>query len=163
MEVKGNYIFRFLNQVLVIFSINIIIQILLAALFGESARSMSSMYQFGSKGLASTTMLQFLLSAVTCSALMNFFFSERLFKKMLALWRIVLILLCIFFLHILYIIIFGWFTFDNYLAWIGFIICFSGGFVLSFLIMVIKTKLDNKQYDELLSHYKDQREEEDNE
>lgn len=163
MEEKGNIVFRILNQVLIIFSIDILILMLLAALIGEDAQNASTIYQLGNKGLASTTIAQFLLSSVTITFLRNIFLSEKLFKKLNTLQRSIFMLLCILLIHILYIILFGWFSLDNITAWISFVVCFGGGFTLGLLIMLLKIKLDNRQYDKLLSQYREMHEEEENE
>ncbi len=54
----------------------------------------------------------------------------------------------------IFIICFNWFTLDFVPAWIGFFISFGGFFIISTLIMVVKTKHENKKYDELLKSYK---------
>jgi hypothetical protein len=138
---------------------DILMLMLIAALFGEKTREISTMFQFGSKGLASITLLQFLLSAASINLLMNLFFSERIFKHMMALWRTIAMLLSILILHIVFILLFGWFAYNNSLGWAGFFICFGGGFLIGSTVMIIKTKLDSKRYDELLHEYKEQREE----
>ncbi len=163
MEEKGNGIFRFLNEVLILFSIDILILMLIAALWGEGANSLSTIFQFGRKGLSSVTMLQFLLSSVTIVLLRYFFYSEKIFKSLRTIYRITFMLIGILISLIIYILLCGWFAMDDIYAWIGFLICFVGGFTLGLLIMVLKTKLDNRQYDKLLSHYKEMREEDENE
>lgn len=158
MEHKKNEILSFLNQTLVLFAIEILLLILFAVFFGEGAKNVSTMYQFGAKGLAITTLLQFFLSAATISLLQYIFYSEKIFKRLLVILRTTYMLTCILITHILYIIIFRWFSFDNYSAWLYFLICFIGGIVIGLLFMVFKTKLENRQYDELLNNYKKQRE-----
>jgi hypothetical protein len=158
MEHKNNDILSFLTQALVLFAIDILILILFSALFGEGARNASTIYQFGSKGLASSTLLQFFLSAATISLLQRTFFSEKIFKQLRVILRTTYMLICILLTHIAYILLFQWFYYDDYHAWISFITCFVGGFVLGLLFMLIKTKLENRQYDELLNNYKKQRE-----
>lgn len=80
---------------------------------------------------------------------------------MMALWRTVLVLLSVLISIIIFIIVFHWFPIDNLYAWIGFFICFGGGFILSTSLMVIKTKLDNKKYNELLILYKNKHRDDD--
>ncbi len=158
MEQKNNAILSFLTQTLVLFAIDILLLILFATLFGEGARNASTMYQFGSKGLATSTMLQFLLSAATISLFQRFFFSEKIFKQLLVILRTTYMLICILLTHIAYILLFQWFYYDDYHAWISFLTCFVGGFILGLLFMLLKRKLENRQYDELLTNYKKQRE-----
>jgi hypothetical protein len=157
MEHKQNYIFQFITWTFLLFTADILMMIIIAALFGEQAKSMSTMFQFGSKGLASTTMLQFLLSACITVLLKDFFYNELIFKHMMALWRTIFMLLSILIVHIVFILVFGWFPYANKLAWTSFFICFGGSFVLCSLVMILKTKLESKHYDELLNSYKEQR------
>lgn len=158
MDNKQSSIFIFISQTLMLFAVNILTLLALAALFGEGARGMSSIYQFGSKGLATSTILQFLLSSASIITLKNIYFSERLFRKIMALWRTVSLLFSILAIHILFIQIFHWFTPDNGYAWAGFFICFGGGCFFGSIFMIIKTKLESRQYDELLTHYKNNQE-----
>ncbi|MFT4143877.1 MAG: hypothetical protein QM644_05425 [Mobilitalea sp.] len=158
MEHKNNAILSFLTQTLVLFAIDILLLILFAALFGEGARNVSTMYQFGSKGLATSTILQFFLSAATISLIQRIFFSEKIFKQLLVILRTTYMLICILITHIVYILLFQWFSYDDYYAWISFLTCFVGGFVLGLLFMLLKRRLENRKYDELLSNYKKQRE-----
>lgn len=163
MEHKHSTFFRFISWTLILFAMDLLMMMLLAALFGEGAKEVSTMFQFGSKGLASTTMLQFLLSACVTTLIKDFFYSERIFKHMLSLWRSIFMLLTILIFHIAFILLFGWFHYDNKLAWASFFICFGGGFVIGSTVMILKTKLESKRYDELLHFYKEQREDEEDE
>lgn len=163
MEHKHNSFFQFINWTLILFAADILMIMFIAALFGEKTKEISTMFQFGAKGLATTTMLQFLLSASVTILLKNFFYSERISKKMMALWRTIFMLLSILLVHIAFILLFDWFYYDNKLAWAGFFICFGGGFLIGSSVMILKTKLESKRYDELLHFYKEQREGDDDE
>lgn len=153
-----NYMIRFISQTLTLFAVNILMLLALAKAFGDGAKAMSSLYQYGSSGLATSTMLQFLLSSAIIIAFKDFYFSERIFKKLMALWRTIFMLFSIFVVNIVFIYLFDWFSFENAYAWVGFILCFAGGCVLGALVMIIKTKLESKQYGELLANYKYQQE-----
>lgn len=155
-------IFSFAAQVLTLFAVNILILMLLAAFVGDLAKGMSSIYQMGSKGLASETMLQFLLSSVIVIALKEFFYSERIFKKLVTLWRTVLMLLSVMLVSVLFIIIFRWFSLEDPYGWAGFFICYIGTCFLAILFMIVKTKLEGRKYKELLISYKEQHEGVDN-
>lgn len=160
MENRNNIIFTFLNRTFVLFALDVLILMIFAHFVGDDAKTLSTLYQLGSKGLASSTMLQFLLSAATVSVLQLFLYSERIFKKRMALWRAAFLLLGILITHIIYILGFGWFSFQEYYAWLAFIICLIIGFILGLLFMVIKTKVENRQYNRLLARYKEQHERE---
>lgn len=150
--------YNFITQVLILFAFDVLFLLMVAAIAGNKAKEVSTMFQLGSKGLALSTLLQFLLNAIIAISLKTIFFSDKLIKNMMALWRSVFLLASVLASTILFIIIFHWFQISNLFAWISFIICFAGCFTLCSLYMIIKNKLDNRKYNKLLSSYKDQHE-----
>lgn len=154
MNEKNKEIFDFAAQTLILFAFSILIMVILASLYGESAKNMSPLFQLGSKGLASSTIMQFLLSSVIITALKKFFFSERIFKRLMTLWRTVLMLFGILVFSVIFIIIFNWFPLDYVMGWAGFIICFGGSCVIISAFLIIKTKIDSRRYKALLDDYK---------
>lgn len=150
--------FNFITQVLILFAVTVLFLMAIASLFGDGAKTISDMYQFGSKGLAISTLFQFLLCSIVIIAFKVLFFSKKIFRTMLTLWRTVLLLLSTLASMVIFIILFHWFPIDNKYAWTGFLICFGGGFLLSTCFMLIKTRLDDKKFNELLSKYKNQHE-----
>lgn len=156
MDNKNKKNFNFISQVLILFAVTVLLLTIIASLFGEEAKSISDMYQFGSKGLAISTLLQFFLCSVMIISFKSLFFSEKIIRSMMMLWRTVLLLLSIFISMIIFIVVFHWFPIGNPYALIGFFVCFGGGFILCASFMIIKTKLDNKRYSKLLSLYKNQ-------
>ncbi len=156
MEQKFKRKYNFITQVLILFAVDVLLLILLASLFGDGANKISNLYKFGSKGLAISTLLQFLLSSTIIISLKALFFSEKLFKNMMTLWRSVLLLLSTLISSIILIIVFDWAPLDYPYAWIGFFTCFGSCFIICTLFMIIRTKLESKKYDELLSFYKNQ-------
>lgn len=52
--------------------------------------------------------------------------------------------------------IFDWFPADMVEGWIGFAVSFGFCFVASVFIMVLKTKMENKKYEERLAKYKEE-------
>lgn len=154
MQDKKMWGFDFVTRFLVIFSISIIFVAVMGVLAGDSSKEYSTMYMLGSQGLAFETMAQLGLVALIVSILSGIFFSERLFKNMMFLWRVVLMLFSIIVVIVLCIIAFGWFPIGFLPGWIGFFVSFGICFAGSTIISVIKTKSDSKKYEELLEHYK---------
>jgi len=154
MNNKNKEILDFAAQTLILFAFSILILILLASLFGESARQLSPLFQLGSKGLASSTIMQFLLSSAIITALKKFFFSERIFKRLMTLWRTVFMLFSIFISSVIFIITFNWFPLDYAMGWAGFIICFGGSCIIISAFLIIKTKIESKRYNAMLDDYK---------
>lgn len=156
--------YSFIAQVLILFAVDVMILMIITSLTGDDAKQISSMFRLGSHGLAISTLLQFLFNSLLVISLKSFIFSGRFFKNLLTLWRTVLLLFSILAVTVVFIILFHWFPLDNLFAWIGFLICFGGCFIISSSFLIIKTRLENKRYNELLSNYKDQhRGENDNE
>lgn len=164
MEYKNQKKYSFLSKVLILFAVDILLLMLLASILGDEARKISPVYQLGSKGLAISTMLQFLLSAFLIVLFQQFYFSERIFKSMMTLWRTILLFFSVLAASVVLILVFDWFPLNDFLAWATFLILFGGGFVIGTASMIIKTRLDNKKYNELLHIYKEEhREENENE
>ena len=158
MMTYRNFLLRFLSQTLTLFGVNILLLLILAKAFGDGAKTISSLYQFGASGLAASTILQFLLSSALIIAFKYLFYSERIFKKLMTLWRTILMLFSVLLTNIVFIYLFDWFSFENASGWIGFILCFTAGCVFGALVLIIKTRLESKQYEELLANYKSQQE-----
>ncbi len=156
MEHQNHNKLSFITQVLVLFAVNILFLCLIASVVGDDAGKISTMYQLGSKGLPIKTILEFLLSSFAIITLKTLFFSEKLFKSMLTLWRTVLLLFSVLVCMVLFIIVFDWFPLDNLYSWTGFFVCFGGGFISCSAFMIIKTKIENSIYDQQLSHYKNE-------
>ena len=151
---SNNNVLKFIGDTLILFAVTILLLIILAAFFGDAAGDSTTIYQFGNRGLASSTLLQFLLSSTVTTALRCFYFSEVIFKRMMTLWRTILMLFSVLASNLIFIILFKWFTLDNLYAWIGFLLFFFGGAVMGSLVMILKTRLESRQYNQLLSNYK---------
>jgi len=145
-----------ITNTLILFAISILTLILLAALFGDSAKEISPLYQMGSEGLASSTILEFLLSSAVIAVLKELYFSELIYKKLMTLWRTVLMLFSIIIASIIFIIVFEWFPPDYVMGWVGFFTCFGGSCLVISIFLIIKTKIESRRYEALLDDYKKQ-------
>lgn len=158
MEYKNYNKYSFLSQVLMLFAGDVIFLLISAYLVGDEAKEISTLYQFGSRGLAISTLLQFLLSSVVIIFFKILFFSNRFFKKMMVLWRTIFLLFSDLVIVIIFILVFHWFPINEPRAWIGFFLCFGSCFVISSAFMIIRTRIEDKKYQKLLSIYKNERE-----
>jgi len=154
MDKKFKSLYDYAAQTLTLFALSILILILLATVFGEGAKDMSPLFTMGSKGLASSTILQFLLSSAIITALKNLFFSGLIFKKLMTLWRTVFMLFSIFLSSVIFIIIFKWFPLDYGWGWAGFLICFGGSCTVISVFLIIRTRIESKRYKALLDDYR---------
>jgi len=157
MDYRNHTRYNFISQVLILFAVDVIFLMIISYFFGEGAKHISKLYELGSKGLSTSTLLQFLLSSVVVIFFKTLFLSDRYFKKMLALWRTILMLFFILTSIIGFIVVFDWFPLNNVEGWTGFIICFVVGFFGSISFMIVKTRVSSKKYDKLLLDYKNQR------
>jgi uncharacterized RDD family membrane protein YckC len=103
-------------------------------------------------GLSYSAIFQMLLFSIAAT-LSGFIFSQ-FFKKIMALWRYVLIIASMYGLAIIFAVVFKWFPLDLSQAWLYFILSFSLSMAISVTYMVLKTKLADKKYGRQLSEYK---------
>ena len=148
----------FATRFLVIYAITILIVAVMGVIGGDESQAYSDMYKLGSAGIGYDTLFQLGFVDLIITALNVIFFSERIFGKMMVLWRTVLMVLCIIILMIFSIIVFHWFPVDFAPGWIGFFISFGVCFGGSTIISIVKTNADTKKYGELLEQYKQKQE-----
>ena len=154
MKDKLLVLYKLITQILVIFSVTLLFITFIGILAGESAREYSTMFSLGNKGIAFDTVLQVLLSSIVVSLINQIFFSEKLFKNMMTIWKSILMIISIIVAIVIFVICFEWFPINLIEAWIAFFVSFGGFFLVSTVIMVTKTKREAKKYDELLESYK---------
>lgn len=150
---KKSFITHVLNQ----YAVTILLMMIITALFGRKAESYSTMFTLGSQGISLPTLLQLLLFSLLISVMQVFYFSERIIKHMMSLWRTILMLITILIISLIFIILFDWFPLNSLSAWLGYFICFGGGTLGGSLYMILKTRKDSKRYEELLTNYKNRR------
>ena len=150
--------YQFASKVLTIYAITILIVSTIARICGDEVSMYSSLYQMGSKGLAYETLLQLFASSLMITAINTFFFSEKYFQNQMMIWKVVGMMITILVVMIGFIYIFKWLPFDSstvaLLSWGCFLVAFLGCFGGGILLSVIKMKLEEKKYDELLQGYK---------
>lgn len=147
---------NFLKDTMLIFSVDVLVLIFLTWVFGEDAKEISTLFRLGSRGIALETLLQFFLSSVVISALRQIFFTEKIFKNMMALWRSIGMLLSVIVFISGFIAFFGWFPVDSKEGWLGFIVSFLICFLASTGVMVLKTRSQSRKYEKLLEEYQNQ-------
>jgi hypothetical protein len=150
----------FFARVLLTFALTLIAVsiagIIIGVYFAEAAE-LSSLFRLGSAGLSYATIVQLFLYAVLMTGLRYLIFSCSVFSNMMVLWKTVLWLLGVFLIGAAFCAAFAWIPVTMWQAWIGFIL--STGICLSLCIavMVLKTKLETKKFDKLLSDYHERR------
>ena len=147
-------IYKFITQVLIIFSITILIVSLISIFLGDDVKEYSSMFSLGKDGIAFSTIFQILLSSFVIAAINQIFLSEKFLKNMLTVWKLSLMVSLIIIVIVVFVICFKWFPLNLFEAWVGFFVSFGICFIISTTIMLTKTKIETKKYDELLENYK---------
>jgi len=141
----------------VIFAVSIIFVSVAGFFQGDSAKAYSTLYSLGKQGISYITLCQLLFSSFMISILNSIFFSEKLFGDMMVLMRAVWMLVCTIIVIIFCIFVFDWFPVDFVPGWLGFFLSFGICFIISTGVMVIKTRIESKKYEELLENYKNKK------
>lgn len=151
-------VFNYLTQVLVIFGFTMFTMNIFCIIFGNSAKGFSAMFELGNKGIPVNVAFQFLcISALIAGA--RFIFFTDIFIKEIPIWlRTVCMLAVIIIIIAIFIIIFHWFPVNMWQPWAMFFICFGISFIVSYFVMVIKEKTENRQMEEALQRLKEKEE-----
>lgn len=151
--VKKNTIFDFLTQVFVIFGVTILWLLVFCALFGEDGKAVSSIFQLGTKGIALSTVLQFLIMSVLISILRMLLFTDMVIKNWSITVRTIVMFASIIVMVAIFAGVFGWFPINMLSAWIAFLVSFAICAVVSFIVSSIKEKSDNQKLQEALERF----------
>lgn len=151
---------EFFQNIIKTFAYSVIAISIVGLLIGDAAKEFSNLFSFGSEGLSYPALLQIFICSVVIGCLRTLLLSDLIFKKMMLLWRYVLLLLLTFISTGFLVVLFRWFPVDLWEAWVGFIIAVIACFVIAASCMIIKTKLEDIKYDRLLSNYKAKQNEE---
>ena len=123
-------------------------------IFSNYAVDFEGPFILGKHGLAYHGIAQFFLFAIVMGVLLTVFTSDIYLKKVMLLWRCVIMLFIALAVLLLFVIIFRWIPFGIWKAWAGLVISFVVFFTAGVTPFIIKTKLDNRRYEKLLSEYK---------
>lgn len=159
MEEREEFGKNFIHQTALTFLASVACLIVLAQLFGEDAKEVSTLFSLGSKGISSEVLLQYMAASVIMTLCRQIIFSDLIFKKMMTLGRTIIMILTVIIVMGIFIAVCGWFPINSTEGWIGFIVCFAICFILCTAFMTLKTKLLSKKYEKMLSEYRKDREE----
>lgn len=152
---KKPTIFDYLSQVFMIFGITILLLNIFCLIFGDIAREFSTIFTLGSEGLSVETMLQFLLAIAITITFRFIFMTDLIIKKMPLLARIIVLFSAAFVNIVVFVIVCGWFSVNNLLAWIMFLISFAVSCTLSTLISILMERTENRRLAEALNKLKE--------
>lgn len=148
-------IFDYLAQVLIVFGFTMLVITIFCLVFGDSAKDFSAMFALGSKGIPVEIAFQFLGVSVLIVGVRFLFFTDICIKKM-AIWlRTICMLTAAVIIIAVFIIAFHWFPVNMWQPWAMFFVCFGISFLGSYLVMVIKERVENKRMEEALQRLKE--------
>ena len=126
------------------------------ALRGESEQlsQVSELFALCGKGISFTALGELLLLAALISAARVVWFSDRFFQNMLLYVRIPLMLVSVFVMAGVCSVVFHWFPAHMWQAWLGFAVSFLLGTAVSFGVMLLRSRLASKAYEDKLDQYR---------
>ena len=151
-------VFGFLIKVCVTYTVSMVSMVVLALTVGELAKPVSSMFQLGSQGISLVIMTEFFILSVIITGIRVVLSSGNIFKKIPDYLRTVLVVFSAGIVMAVAIICFGWFPVSMWQAWVAFLLCYALCILLSVGVMLIKNKVDNKNYEEGLKRYLEEQE-----
>lgn len=150
-------IFDYLSGALVEFGITVVILSLFCRLFGEGAKDISSIFQFGDKGLAVSTIMEFLLVSFVITGLRFLFFSDVIIRRMSVTGRTAGMIFCVIVLIGICSYLFSWFPVDEWLPWAMFLLSFFICFVFGCLVTAWKERVENRALERALRKMQEER------
>ena len=148
-------IFDYLAQVMIIFGFAILVLNIFCLVFGNDAKDISAIFALGDQGIPVGIALQFLCVSFLITGVRFVFFTDVIIQKM-AIWlRTICMLICVVIIIAAFIIIFNWFPVNMWKPWAMFFVCFGLSFLGSYLVVIVKEKVENKRMEEALRRLKE--------
>ena len=154
MEKEKKVFNNIFTQTFANFGICILVVSTVAYIMGETQQVQGGMMRLAGEGLSYTSILQLLLYAWAITGISYVAMKISMQKQILVIWRFIIEFFVIVTTTILFAVLFKWFPIDNLQAWISFIISFSVCMTLTFVVIIVKIKLDDKRYQKQLAEYK---------
>lgn len=143
-----------------IFTLSLIIMVIFNLLFRKDAAEISKyseLFAFCDQGLSFKALAELLVTAFFISLVRYFWFSDRFFKDIMMFHRVTFLLISVLVLATIASILFNWFPIHMWEAWTGFIVSFALSTAVSFGLMLIRSKVESKKYQNMFDEYKKRR------
>ncbi len=140
---KKEYIFKFLNQMFLIFGITVVVLSLFCLFIGEKVQHISPLFDMGYTGISLETIFQILLTSFLITLINTLIFSDLLKIYITKTKRILIFLSFIFGIIFIFIHLFKWFPTNLLITWLVFALCF----IISSLISIYITFTNEKAED----------------
>ena len=149
-------VFGFFSQVFMIYGITTLLLNIFCVLFGSAAAGYSSIFSLAGTGVGVATSLQFLLAVTIVIVLRAVFMTDMLIKNMPLAARITLMFASVFAVIVAFVFVFGWFPWDDPLAWVMFIVCFAVSCAASVTVSSIAERQENRRLEDALKRVKEE-------
>ena len=156
MDEQKSFFREFFRITLKTFAYTILFAAITGWLFGERLEDFLSGFISGGQGLSYQHIFQILLLSAVNSAISTFVSTSKLFKNMLGLWCSLITMVTCLAATVAVVAWFGWIPLSEWRTWLVFIAGFLVIFLALFIIMVVITTREDRQYNRLLSNYKKQ-------
>lgn len=153
MEQKKT-IFNYIGQLFATYGIIVTIFIVFVSVVGESAKDLSSLYQFGNQGLALNTLVQLLMLTCIITLARILYLTDQWIKNMNIVLRNILFFATICVVIVVFAVIFVWFPINDVRAWVAFAVSFV---ICTCICGFIKLQenAENKKMEQALEKFKE--------
>lgn len=154
MEEKRS-VFDYLAQVMIVFGFGMLTLNIFCLIFGDSAKDFSAMFGLGNRGIPAEIVFQFLAVSVLVVGARFLFFTDLVIRVMPIWLRTVCMLTTVVLLIAAFVAAFGWFPVNMWQPWVMFFVCFGVSFLGSYLVMIVRERVENRRMDEALRRLKE--------
>ena len=154
MEEQKGFAQIFMQITIITFAYAIIVISITGWLFGEEAQERSALFALGNAGLSFQSIMQIFILSVIIGLISAILTSDIIFKKTMLLWRYIFIWFSSLVASGIFAAVFRWLPLDLLEGWILFIVCLTVFFFIGAFGLALKTKLEEKRYNKLLSEYR---------
>ena len=152
---KRKTVFDYLAQVMIVFGFTMLALNVLCVVLGNSAKDFSAMFELGDQGIPAKIAFQFLCVSALIIGVKLVFFTDMLIKNMPIWLRTICMLAVIIVIIVIFSVAFSWFPVDRWQSWAAFLISFGLSFLGSYLVVVMKEKIENRKMEEALRRIKE--------
>jgi len=154
MDEQKNIVKEFIRLVTITFTCVILAKSVAGWFLGGEAEGVSALFDLGDTGLSYPIIFQIFIFAAINSLISILITSSAFFKKIMMLWNMIATMFACLLASSVLVIAFNWIPRDSVSSWFWFIGSFLTIFVVVSVFIVVKIKLEDSRYNDLLSDYK---------
>lgn len=154
MENLKNWGKMFLKNISPTFASSILTISIVSWLSGDHVMDFGGPFALGRQGMTYGCIGQLFVISVILSGFSTLLMTDLIFKKAMLLWRAIALLFLTWVTVGSFIVVFGWFPLDMWMAWISFAVSTTALLIGGAAVLILATKLQNRQYGRQLFNYK---------